>query len=190
MTWLRSDPTRPSHRNLYYRGRIGCLADPAGQATAELARPCGADCGPRPIGGPPAVGHRAGNSGSDRTAGVGCPGRGVSAPGWGLRRDLCREHRRQNSRQGENAAADGGRAHLWGKRAGGEGRPDSRPVCQAAVSRHRGEHGAAVLPRRCGQRHRRDGGGPPARPRPAGGRLPCQRGRAEPRPVLRHRWVR
>ena len=46
--------------------------------------------------------------------------------------------------------------NLCGQRAGGEGRPDGRPVRQAAVSGHRGagRRGTSGLPGRCGQRHR------------------------------------
>ena len=66
-----------------------------------------------------------------------------------------------------------------GQRAGGQDRPDGRPVRQAPVAADRDprRRRAARLPRRRGQRpglHRR---GPHARPRPAAARLPLRRGR-------------
>ena len=60
-----------------------------------------------------------------------------SCSGRRLRRDLRRRHRRQRPQQAAGAAADGGRAHLRRLGAGREGRPDRRPVRQAALLRPR-----------------------------------------------------
>ena len=67
-----------------------------------------------------------------------------------------RFHRQQHPRHVPRAAADGGRADLRRRRAGGEGRPHGRPVRQAALVQRREDRRrrAAVLPRRQRQRLR------------------------------------
>ena len=60
--------------------------------------------------------------------------RGVPAAGRRLRGDLRRQHRAAHPRQHPHAAADGRRADLRRQHAGGEGRPDRRPVRQAALA--------------------------------------------------------
>ena len=87
-------------------------------------------------------------------------GRGLPAAGRRLRRELRRVHRQQHPRHLPRAAADGGRADLRRRRAGGEGRPHGRPVRQAALVQRREDRRrrAAVLSRRQRQRlrvHRR-----------------------------------
>ena len=67
-----------------------------------------------------------------RPAGRRRPRRGVPAAGRRLRRDVRRQHRAAHPGQHPHAAADGGRADLRREHAGGQGRPDRRPVRQAA----------------------------------------------------------
>ena len=106
-------------------------------------------------------------------AGQGGRGRRLPAAGRRLRRELRRFHRQQYPRHLPGAAADGGRAHLWRRRAGGEGGPHGRPVRQAALVQRREDRRrrAAVLSRRQRQRLRLHGRGAPARSRAHGAGL-------------------
>ena len=61
-------------------------------------------------------------------------GQGLPAAGRRLRRDVRRRDGRERPRQAPGAAADGGRAHVRRLGAGREGRPDRRPVRQAALA--------------------------------------------------------
>ena len=83
-------------------------------------------------------------------------GPGVPAAGRRLRRKLRRVPPQQHPRHLPRAAADGGGADLRQQAAGGEGRPDGRPVRQAALraDRDAGRCRAAELFRRQHQRHR------------------------------------
>ena len=100
-------------------------------------------------------------------------GRGLPAAGRRLRRELRRLHRQQHPRHVPRAAADGRRADLRRRRAGGEGRPHGRPVRQAALVQRREDRRrrAAVLPRRQRQRLRVHGRRAPARSRAHGAGL-------------------
>ena len=82
-------------------------------------------------------------------------------------------HRQQHPRHVPRAAADGRRADLRRRRAGGEGRPHGRPVRQAALVQRREDRRrrAAVLPRRQRQRLRVHRRGAPARSRAHGAGL-------------------
>ncbi len=70
-----------------------------------------------------------------RAAGRRRRGRGVPAAGRRLRGDVRRQHRAAHPGDDPHAAADGRRADLRREHAGGQGRPDRRPVRQAAQRR-------------------------------------------------------
>ena len=95
--------------------------------------------------------------------------------------------------QAQDDAADGGRADLRRERAGGQGRPDRRPVRQAALHADRDprRRDAAGLPRRRGQRLRLR---PRGRARPDPQRLlrayHTSSADAEPGPRVHHRRLR
>ena len=91
----------------------------------------------------------------------GAAGRGLRRPRLpAAGRRLCRGLRRLRGRQdpghAARAPADGGRAHLRRRPAGGEARPHRRPVREAALGTIGGDrrHGPAELSRRHRQRHR------------------------------------
>ena len=118
----------------------------------------------------------------NRAARRGGPRRGVPAAGRRLRRDLRRRDRRLHPQQDQDAAADGGRAHLrrpgcrWSRSAGS---PGSSPSRAAPTGDARRRHPAG-LPRRRRQRpgvHRR---GAHPRPAPAAAGLPLLGRDAEP----------
>ena len=103
-----------------------------------------------------AAGFRRRSAQSDPRAGR-CRGRqGFPAPGRRLRRGLRGALRRQHPRFLPRLPADGGRAELRRRLAGGQGRAHRRPIRQAALlaDREKGRSGVAELSRRHHQRHR------------------------------------
>ena len=145
-----------------YAGAVSTIPDarvaarPRAGPAADLRRPRRGRRRGRPAAHPAAAGLRRRvrrPEGQDRG---GRPRRGVPAAGRRLRRDVRRRHGRQRPQQAAGAAADGGRADLRRVGAGREGRPDRRPVRQAAVVRPRDprRRDAAGLPRRRRQRLR------------------------------------
>ena len=137
------------------------LARQAGAADAGLS---GRDGAGRRRGAPAplsAAGLRRRGAQAQGGAGQGRQRRGLPAAGRRLRRELRRLHRQQHPRHLPRAAADGRRADLRRRRAGGEGRPHGRPVRQAALVQRREDRRrrAAVLSRRQRQRLRVHAGG-------------------------------
>ena len=124
--------------------------------------------------------------------GQGRRGGGLRAAGRGLRRDLRGQHRGPGAQQDAHAAADGGGAHLRGGHAGGEDRPDGRPVREAPQRRRRGarRHHAAQLPRGRGQHPRVHRRGAPPGPGADAGDVPPLRGHPQPHARLLRRWLR
>ena len=109
-----------------------------------------------------------------------------------LRGELRRTRRQQYPRFLPRLPADGDRAHLRRRFAGGESRPHRRPVRQAALlaDRKTRRQGIAELSRRHHQRHRLHRGGAPSRSAPAGRGLPSVGGDAQPAARLRQRRLR
>ena len=70
--------------------------------------------------------------------------RGLSAAGRRLRRELCRASRRRDPRFLPRVPADGGRADLCRRLAGGEARPHRRTVRQAALRATETQDGAEL----------------------------------------------
>ena len=94
-------------------------------------------------------------------------GAGVPAPGRRLRRVVPRPERADDPGEAEDPAPDGGRADLRRHAAGREGRPDRRPVREAALVADRAGRRprAAVVPRPHDQRRGPDIRGPHPRSR-------------------------
>ena len=113
--------------------------------------------------------------------------RWLPAPGRRLRRELPRAPRRQHPRLLPRLPADGGRADLCRRLAGGEGRPHRRPVRQAALlaDGEEGRHRAAELSRRHHQRAGVHARGAHSRSAAPARGLPPVGGDAEPDPRLR-----
>ena len=105
----------------------------------------------------------------DGLARSGCRRQGFPASGRRLRGKLRRIPPRQHPRHVPRHPADGRRADLCGRAAGGQSRPHRRPVRQAALRGHRDpeRRHAAVLSRRQHQQHRIRPEGPRARSGPA-----------------------
>ena len=120
----------------------------------------------------------------------------VPAPGGRLRRVVPRlraadRHRRRvlggrDPRAAEDPAPDGRRAHLRRRAARAQGRPDRRPVRQAALERRRAtpRRRDPGLPRPHDPRRRADARGAHPRPRPDARGLPPRGVDAQPRPRL------
>ena len=85
----------------------------------------------------PAAGVRRRVRPAARPDGLGCPRRGVRPPGRRLRRDVRGGDGRQHPRPHQDHPPDGRRAHLRRLGPGRQGRPDGRPVRQAAQHRNR-----------------------------------------------------
>ena len=145
------------------------------------------DRGSGPAEDPSAAGVRRRGAQPDGRRWPGGGRQGFPAAGRRLRRKLRRIPSRQYPRHLPRAAADGGRADLCRRRAGGEGRPHRRPVRQAAFRRFRdaGRRHAAVLSRRQHQWQRVHAGGAHSRSAaPAAGHGPVG-GDAQPAARLR-----
>ncbi len=125
----------------------------------------------------------------DGRARAGRRGQGFPASGRRLRGKLRRIPPGQHPRHLPRHSADGRRADLRGRAAGGQGRPHRRSVRQAALRGHRDpeRRHAAVLSRRQHQQHRVRPQGPRARSRSAAAGLRPVGGDAQSAARLRHR---
>ena len=169
------------------------MALPAGRPAAGVARRGGPQAGLRPAGRPPAPGVRRRGPAPDRGPRPGRRGPGLPPPGGRLRRVVRRVQRRRHPGQAQGHPPDGGGPDLRGRRPGGEGGPDRRPVRQAP--RRPPPSGWAtgrpgLVPGPHGQRRPARGLGPGARPGPAGHRLPAVGLHPQPAPGLHQGRVR
>ena len=142
------------------------LALEADRSDSGLPRPEPARPGRAAARDLPAAGVRGRGARAQVEARPGRRRRGLSVAGRRLRRELLGASRRRHPRFLPGVPADGDRADLCRRLAGGEGRAYRRSVRQAALvaDRDARRQGAAELSRRHHQRHRVHRGGARARP--------------------------